>query len=94
MDDQFGTLRGAARIRGLVVEAVVEFGICNDDEAVVGERAVDHLLYLCERERDLFFGVERFVGEDLEGADICAFAVVGIRDVCCLPVKRSDHKLM
>lgn len=37
---------GAALIRGFVVEAVAQFGIGGDDEAVVGERATRHILQL------------------------------------------------
>ena len=47
-------LGGCARIRRFVVEAVVQPGIGNYDEAIVGERDVHHLLDLGGIEGNLF----------------------------------------
>lgn len=64
LDHQLGTLGGGARIGRLVVEAVVQLGIGNDDEAVVRERAAHQLLDLRCVERGLLLNATDPQGTD------------------------------
>ena len=54
MDHQLGTFGASTCIRCSVAKAVILFGIGNNDEPVIGERAIDHFLDLCGGERNLF----------------------------------------
>lgn len=44
LDHQFGMMGGIRCIGGLVIEAVVIFGIGNDDKPIVGEYTTRHFL--------------------------------------------------
>ena len=86
MDHQFRPLRGRARIRRAVIEAIILLGFRQNDETIVHERPIHQLLDPGKREHDLLLHVERFVVEDCHRANIDAFPVITARSTSHLPV--------